>query len=351
MAVGGLFSTAPSHKQSFLEVPVSISFEKTTLNGAEPVILKFSLTNPGTDPVSVLSWDIPGPNGAFADQFIVKFKGYQVEYIGKLAKRRAPIPSDFIEILPGQSLTSEYNLRTAYNISEGGTYAVHFSDKIHAYTGSSNGMSLDKAPGIQGTYVSNVLEISIDKSPRLSREGGLVSRYLRDISGCDENQSNILKSVEPSASLIASKAEEWLINNPEGGDIFETWFGSDNKSRFIKVRKNFVKIAHAFQNKPVRFDCGSCSDKKETYAQVSPNKPYLIEICGAFWKQPDTGENSKAGTLVHEMSHFKVVANTDDDEYGVEKCKVLAAENPRSAIKNADNYEFFSEGFFAVPSP
>ncbi|MEO8196116.1 MAG: M35 family metallo-endopeptidase [Thermoanaerobaculia bacterium] len=29
-----------------------------------------------------------------------------------------------------------------------------------------------------------------------------------------------------------------------------------------------------------------------------------------------TGTDSKAGTLVHEMSHFNVVASTDDHAYG-----------------------------------
>ena len=52
------------------------------------------------------------------------------------------------------------------------------------------------------------------------------------------------------------------------------------------------------------------------YAYVYPTQPYQIYVCNAFWSAPTTGTDSKAGTLVHEMSHFNVVAGTDDWVYG-----------------------------------
>jgi peptidyl-Lys metalloendopeptidase len=39
-------------------------------------------------------------------------------------------------------------------------------------------------------------------------------------------------------------------------------------------------------------------------------------VCRAFWPAPANGTDSKAGTLIHEMSHFNVVAGTNDWVYG-----------------------------------
>lgn len=58
---------------------------------------------------------------------------------------------------------------------------------------------------------------------------------------------------------------------------------------------------------------------------------------------PGQGTDSKAGTLIHEMSHFTVVAGTDDIVYGQTGAKNLANSNPDSTIRNADSHEYFSE--------
>lgn len=68
-------------------------------------------------------------------------------------------------------------------------------------------------------------------------------------------------------------------------------------------------IRSAFPWAPVAVDCG-CDEAYFTY--VYPDQPYVIYVCNAFWSAPATGSESKAGTLVHEMSHFNVVAGTDD---------------------------------------
>jgi peptidyl-Lys metalloendopeptidase len=56
-----------------------------------------------------------------------------------------------------------------------------------------------------------------------------------------------------------------------------------------------------------------------------------------------TGTDSKGGTLVHEMSHFTVVAGTDDWAYGQAAAGALAGSNPDRAIDNADSHEYFGE--------
>lgn len=56
-----------------------------------------------------------------------------------------------------------------------------------------------------------------------------------------------------------------------------------------------------------------------------------------------TGTDSKAGTIVHEQSHFRVNGGTEDFVYGQGRAKNLARTNPTQAIMNADNHEYFAE--------
>ncbi|KAI0681659.1 lysine-specific metallo-endopeptidase, partial [Cerioporus squamosus] len=56
-----------------------------------------------------------------------------------------------------------------------------------------------------------------------------------------------------------------------------------------------------------------------------------------------TGTDSRAGTLVHESSHFTKNGGTQDYVYGQSSAKSLAKSNPSEAIFNADNHEYFAE--------
>ena len=57
-------------------------------------------------------------------------------------------------------------------------------------------------------------------------------------------------------------------------------------------------------------------------------------LCEEYFSAPTVGDNSKMGTITHEMSH--AVADTDDIEYGEADCQALAATNPSKAIRNGD---------------
>jgi peptidyl-Lys metalloendopeptidase len=50
-----------------------------------------------------------------------------------------------------------------------------------------------------------------------------------------------------------------------------------------------------------------------------------------------------AGTLVHEISHFHIVADNADNAYGQPPCQQLAITYPLNAVNNADSYQYFSE--------
>ena len=73
--------------------------------------------------------------------------------------------------------------------------------------------------------------------------------------------------------------------------------------------------------------------------QPGPARPFAYGVTTA----PANGTDSKAGTLVHETSHFTVVAGTDDHVYGQTGAHNLAVSNPTNAVDNVDNHEYFAE--------
>jgi len=62
-----------------------------------------------------------------------------------------------------------------------------------------------------------------------------------------------------------------------------------------------------------------------------------------------TGTDSWAGTLIHEMSYFDVVAGTDDFVYEQAGATALAISDPQKALNNADSHEYFAENTPALP--
>jgi peptidyl-Lys metalloendopeptidase len=53
--------------------------------------------------------------------------------------------------------------------------------------------------------------------------------------------------------------------------------------------------------------------------------------------------------MIHEMSHFNVIAGTDDWAYGQSAAASLARSNPTRAVDNADNHEYFAENTPYLP--
>jgi hypothetical protein len=129
-------------------------------------------------------------------------------------------------------------------------------------------------------------------------------------------------------------------SNRPSATRYSTWFGTYGKQRYDTIISHFEKIWDAFANKGITFNC-DCSENY--FAYVFPTKPYEIFLCKLFWNALLTGTDSRSGTIVHETSHFNVVAGTDDHVYGQQGCKDLAKSAPSKAIDNADSHEYFAE--------
>ena len=160
------------------------------------------------------------------------------------------------------------------------------------------------------------------------------------------DQQSLLVSARNQAKTYASESSNYLNTHSSGTQRYVEWFGIFSSIRHNTVTSHFSAISSAMTNAGINFDC-KC--KQNYYAYVYPNQPYNIYLCKVFWQAPFSGTDSKAGTLIHEMSHFNVVAGTDDVAHGQTAARSLADNDPAAAITNADSHEYFAENTPPLP--
>ncbi len=314
---------------------VTITPAKDAFGAEESVLVKVSISNPNKGAIRILRWFTPF-DGVKEDLFAVTVNGKAVEYTGADYKRPEPSEKDYIILKSGETLETTIDLAGYYDLSESGYYQISykaeglqvFSREINILAGEDSLTSKAAQVWVSGreTKLQN-------PSPVDSVVGST------GFTGCTSTRQTQLLTARDNAYNYSVNSSNYL-NAGTVGARYTTWFGNYSSSNYNTVRSNFSKISTAMNNAAVTFNC-TCTDS--AYAYVYSNQPYTIYLCNAFWSAPATGTDSKAGTLVHEMSHFTVVAGTGDYAYGQTAAKRLAQTNVKRAIKNADSHEYFAE--------
>ena len=339
--IAGLAGSAVAGNGSSLSA--TLQTEKWAYERSEEVTLRFSLANTGTESAYILRWQTPVA-GVEADLFEVEVDGQPVAYIGKLIKRAAPQPEDFMELAPGETVTATFDLSAVYDMTREGEYTVRYRgelDELYNTWGEVEGRRFAKAPKQVVTVVESNA-VSLYSEAREQQFGiNLSALQFGGTQYCDSGQVTKLKTAHTNAQSYSSKAVNWLNTNPDSYTLYIKWFGAYASTRYNTVKSHFNAVYNAFATKNVTYDC-SCTEPSY-YAYVYPSQPYMIYLCGYFWKAGATGTDSQAGTLVHEMSHFNVTAGTQDYVYGQTAALRLAKTQPKKAINNADNHEYFAE--------
>lgn len=177
-----------------------------------------------------------------------------------------------------------------------------------------------------------------------SKEAQAVSRPAALYVTCSADQQTGLEQALRDADGLALNAYQVLNGTPESqrasSTRYQEWFGSYDPANYAVVMANYQHISAAFATQTITFTCG-CPEM--LFAFVNPGQPYQITLCASFWSSPEIGTNSRAGTLVHEMSHFTAVAGTLDHVYSQVFSRANARYIPTKAIQNADSYRYYAE--------
>lgn len=331
--------------QQALAAPAPMDLSVTTTqsehSAGEPLWIEVTLRNNNPQSVQFLAWNTPFEGSFNADMF--QIDGIKATYLGALVKRAAPEAGEIRTLAPGAALHATIDLAQGYAFAQDGTATVRLATTImqvvSAKTG--HGLALEAQP-----LTSNPLAISLHDT-WLTAKQWQAPLPQSGTANCSASQSSAIGSALSAATSMASDATGALSSTSEAkrpdAARYVTWFGAYTAQRYNTVSSHFANIRSNLSKVSVDCTCDGVSSPESTFAYVYPTKPYTIHVCGAFWQAAVSGTDSKGGTLVHEMSHFNVIAGTNDHVYGQTAARNLAQTNPSQAIDNADNHEYFAE--------
>lgn len=331
-------------------IDVNLSMAKTQLNATDAVMVEVSYTNVTNQAIRLLKHGTALEGWLSANIFSVNQNGKAMPYTGALLKRVKPRISDYIVLQPRQTISGTVDLAQGYDIRVKGRYSVNTNSRVQAKGllspfGFKPNLNFD-------LLQSKPVDLTLFAQPAT-------------FASCSTIQRNSLTAALTEAERISRIAATDLSNTPtalrSGAARYVRWFGTYNAARYNLVSRNFNNIYAAARNRVVNFNC-ACLDvppqiRNQVIAYVFPGRAYQINICPVYNFLSPTGTDSQAGTLVHELSHFSVVAATNantalyPEVYGTSAAFSLARTNPNHAVNNAENHEYFAENTPAVAMP
>jgi len=321
---------------------VSLSVTQSEFNSAQDVLVTVTISNPHKHTVRILKW-FTATEGVEEALFAVTRNGEPVAYIGAHYKRPAATGKDYISLKSGESISHTVNLADYYDFSQSARYEVFYAvASFDLFDEKGNAFKF------RDSLISEKISLSAEgrapkgkpTPPPPPPPGGTA------FNACTLDQQSLLNEARIQATTYANDSKNYLSTHNSGTPRYLEWFGAFSSSRYNTVVNHFNAISNAFNTAGITFDC-KC--KQPYYAYVYPNQPYNIYLCKVFWQAPLFGTDSQGGTLIHEMSHFDVVAGTDDVVYGQAGARDLADSDPNLAITNADSHEYFAENTPALP--
>ena len=345
-AIAAAVAAPPSARTNPLQVSMVAA---TTGAGGFLGSVEVTITNTSRHSVRVPTYELPS-DFVEAKLFQVSRDGQPVQYVGPMIKRGLPTAREFTVLHAGESYRTVVDLSGAYDMARTGQYTVTFASPLQ-HASLDNGEMLKQATGVPMIAQSAPLRLWVDGTDQLDKggtaqkgkPGGGGTTVVNGVSytGCSTTQISGAGDAVVQARVYSENAKGYLATGTVGAR-YTTWFGAYTSTRYSTANQHFVAIDSALDQNAGQITI-NCGCNQSYYAYVYPTRPYEIFVCRAFWSAPLTGTDSKAGTLIHETSHFNVVAGTDDHVYGQSGAKSLAISDPDAALDNADNHEYFAE--------
>jgi peptidyl-Lys metalloendopeptidase len=149
-----------------------------------------------------------------------------------------------------------------------------------------------------------------------------------------------------AARYAALRSLEYTIGRLNDGDatVARVWMGVSKPQNLKILAQRLGVIFEALQG--IHQDQITYDPNMEDYAEVDvDDRAHNILLGRAFFTTETYGNDSRASTLIHEVSHFRDVQNTDDHACGAEECLRLVAQakekdgNLYKVLTNAENWE------------
>lgn len=93
-------------------------------------LLRFYLRNTSETDIDFLTWNTPFEQELSADVFQVRLAGEPVAYTGRMVKRGAPQPENYLRVPAGQQIETLVDLSDWYDMERPGRYLVIFDPVV-----------------------------------------------------------------------------------------------------------------------------------------------------------------------------------------------------------------------------
>ena len=149
-------------------------------------------------------------------------------------------------------------------------------------------------------------------------------------------------AVTEAYAVARERAAEGLrvaMANPNDARVVR-WFGQGQERRVVQVLQAVVR---QLDTPDYTIACASsayCVQRQPMAYTSHANR--IVGYCAGFFRASLTGEDSRMGTVIHELTHL--AAQTQDHAYGRNNARALStAKATNRAAENADSYEYFIE--------
>jgi hypothetical protein len=185
-----------------------------------------------------------------------------------------------------------------------------------------------KAPPSSETTLNK--ESATKKEPEKKKRTGPLTQEEKNIVKKDHEQAKkLLEAGRDSADRadLQDKAD------------FKRAFGNDGQSS-MKMLSDATSVAQRMLGDMTIDNYQRGTNKDGVYAYIiEGDKERNIYLNDSYWEQPSSGANSRAGTILHEVSHWN--GRSDYGIYGLTPSRELAVKSPDSALFHADSFAFW----------
>jgi len=316
----------------------SLSEIIATLGTTEtPSTVTLDLQNTNSYSVALLRWNLPfDKNFGGEDNFLVLRDGQFVPYIGAKVKYAEPSFFDYVVLAPSETISVPVQLHNLYDFSIPGNYKVQFEFNFMDLVSE---VDFETIPRLRVEFESS--ELVASNSLILNVNEPVFQKRITTPYPCSNSELNQISQGQNALENQLAPRAVTVINQGNTA-TYREWMGAHTTARW-QIAQDVIQSINS--NTVVDHEC---DDTPNVYAYVYPSdRTHTIYLCTAYWPSAVIGGwDTKAGTLLHELSHFDDIGGTNDHAYGTTACRALAQRSPAQAVNNADSYEYFGESQF-----
>jgi peptidyl-Lys metalloendopeptidase len=314
--------------------------------------LAFTAFNPTDADIKICTRDTPlagNPGKLLADLFVVQNQAAMVmPYRGKDMKMtEQPGPEEYITIPAGKAVTDVISLK-AYKLAADGTYYIRVKQPKDSHIIYKDVMRTSVEVEVTGVAAFEARYAERERARGTEGEQVLAQTTAGAFSfnGCSSSEQATLSQWHEDALHKIASARACTEASCQAQ--VDAWFGaSTTQSQFVAgATAQFNTMASVEGNTIYKCESGNSDMRRvcggSTFAYVYPTDTQQnIYMCDFTFEYPDYSE--KVQTVIHELSHFNHIGNTNDNAYGESTCINLAQSNFQAAIQTADNVGYFGK--------